>query len=458
MIKDFKFDLQMFAEPADVGLMLKHLEPAMKLKYLPKMIRVTNERNYLRNEIERRGQSENVGKEYEKKFQIGKSEGFGMRPYNAKIPAARQSRYAKLKGTVKHQYGRIRIWGANIDFTNADWKAVVDGVKNEIKSYVEAYKTNITRMMIWDGGESPLAVASACTDANPCVVTLDDTNTRNPVKYLRVGMPIDFIDPNSNQVITNGKQVIDTVINQTQFTFVATDSDGDEITGGDRTALATAIANAKIYREGNYNAEWHGLWSIFGKDNNTIADINRALDSSWWYRPEVWRVASTGGIEKNYKSGTNRDWGIQDLRRFVNGILIGQNGATEKDLTIFMNDDVGDYYVQLWDNRGGYHEQGPKVDAWPYRTLYFQGIPILTDYFFLDNVIFAVDMSEMVHFKCTDMKWQNLTGGTMWEWIHDYDAYEAYTVERGEYGGYNVQRGGALWDVNGYSDQVPDEG
>ena len=145
-------------DPAHEGLDLNDLEPAMKTKILPKLIDVTNERNFIRNELRRRGQVERVGKEYEVKYMTAKSEGFGSRHYNELFQRAGQSQYRKGKSETKNIFGRIRVWGADTDYTNAEYKAVVNAVTKEIQSYAEAYGTNMTRIMCWDGGFEPLCV------------------------------------------------------------------------------------------------------------------------------------------------------------------------------------------------------------------------------------------------------------------------------------------------------------
>jgi len=442
-------------EPAHEGLDLNDLEPAMKTKILPKLIDVTNERNFIRNELRRRGQVERVGKEYEVKYMTAKSEGFGSRHYNELFQRAGQSQYRKGKSETKNIFGRIRVWGADTDYTNAEYKAVVNAVTREIQSYGEAYGTNMTRIMCWDGGIEPLCVVqSAEVVGDKVVCTLDAPYT---TKWLRIGMPIEFRNADGNLIATAGAQDQDivNVLDDHHFTFVPTDWSVPmhpmAIVGQQRAALCQALATSKVYRNGTYGKDPYGMWALFGKMDNMIGDIDRSNDDNWWARPQVYRKAASGnGIQKGERAGTPKDWNLANLRKFEN-VLTFQGGASKSDLVFFSTSDVADYYIELWANRGGYHEQGPKVDAWPYRKVYFDGIPWLVDDYFLDNVIFGGDFSQLVEYRCREMHWENKTG-KIWHWIHGYDCWEAFTVERVNYGALDYTKTGALWDLKGYSE------
>lgn len=441
-------------EPSHEGLDLNDLAPAMKTKILDKLIDVTNERNFMRNELNRRAQVERVGKEYEVKYMTAKSEGFGSRAYNEPFQRAGQSQYRKGKDEVRHIFGRVRVWGADSDFTNANYKAVVNAVIREIQSYGEAYGTNMTRIMCWDGGETPLCKVASATGTDGLVtVTLAEGST---AKWLRIGMPIEFMTPDGNggykpisQTGAKDQNIVN-ILDDYTFTFVATDrATGEVIT--DTTALVAAIANSGVFRNGTYKKDPYGLWALFGKMNNKIGDIDRSLDDNWWARPNVYRKSAGGnGIEKGERTGVPKDWNLSNLRRFEN-ILINQNGASKGDVVFFSTSDVADYYIELWANRGGYHEQGPKVDAWPYRKVYFDGIPWLVDDYFLDHVLFGGDFSQLVRYLNREMHWEDKTG-RIWHWVHDYDCWEAFTVERVNYGALDYTKTGALWDLKGYSE------
>lgn len=442
-------------EPAHEGLDLNDLEPAMKTKILDKLVDVSNERNFMRNELRRRSQTERVGKEYEVKYMTAKSEGFGSRAYNEMFQRAGQSQYRKGKGETKHIFGRVRVWGADTDFTDAKYKAVVNAVTREIQSYAEAYGTNMTRIMCWDGGFEPLCVVdTAVVDGDYVRCTLQPPYT---TKWLRIGMPIEFRDANGDPIIDMGAndQDIVSVLDDYSFTFVPTDWSVPmrprAIVGQERDDLLQELTGAKVYRNGTYGKDPYGMWALFGKMDNMIGDIDRSNDDNWWARPQVYRKATSGnGIEKGERAGIPQDWNLANLRRFENALTF-HGGASKSDLVFFSSSDIADYYIELWANRGGYHEQGPKVDAWPYRKVYFDGIPWLVDDYFLDHVLFGGDFSQMVEYRCREMQWEDKTG-KIWHWIHGYDCWEAFTVERVNYGALDYTKTGALWDLKGYSE------
>lgn len=467
----WKFDLQFHGdepeEPAHTGLDLNDLDAVMLTKIRRKLVNVVNEHNFIRNELRRRGQVERCGKEFKIPYMVSKSQGFGSRGHKEYFQDAGQSEYRELKGQTRHIYGRVRIWGADADFTNASYKSIVDAVVREIQNYSEAYKTYKTQLMVWDGGVTPLArVESAQALPSGYVeVTLSSDAGPVPTKWLRQGMPIEFMvdeegDGNMTPVGLPGSkdQIIANVLDDFRFVFVPTEyipgtnrMEAEIVTGTALEGLVTALAGASVYRNGTYKKDPEGMWSLFGKLSNQLGEIDRSSEDFWFARPHVYRkTASDNGIEKGEGQGIAAEWNLANLRRFEN-VLLFQGGASKSDLAFFSTNDVADYYIELWANRGGYHEIGPKVDAWPYRTLYFDGIPWLADDFFLDNVLFAGDFSQLVEYLCRDMDWER-RGGRIWHWIRGYDAWEAYTVERVQYWALDFTKVGALWDLKGYSE------
>ncbi len=429
------------------GLLITDIDEAMMESYIKQLNVTTIKRRYLSEQMQKRKQVEKVGKTFRLFFNDSESQGFGHVAYNATLPKARQASTAYLTDDIGHFYGRLRIYGADVDETATDEMAVVRAVDLEMRSFTDAYGTDEERKMFGDGGATPITHASACTDASPCAVTVTST------KHLKKGMPLEFRS-SADAAITNGNdQIIEAVTSDTTFTFTATDSSGDEITGGTRTTLAAAIADSShVYRYGGYGVEWEGLYSLIGKTTNTIGSLTRGTGYEY-YIPLVYRVKSTeDGIEAGATASAKYAWSIADLRKFVDRKLVEQNGAEVDNLQIFTTGNVLDYYMQLWENKGGYHEQTPNVDGWPYRKASFQGIPILAGYSCLENCMFFVDMSQMVEFRNREPHWDRFDGNNLWHRLESYDAYEAVYIERKQNGVRQPKKCGVLWDMKGIDD------
>lgn len=431
-----------------VGLLITDIDDAMMESYIKQLNVTTVRRRFLEEQLKKRRQVERVGKTFRLFFNDSESQGFGHGEYNAALPKARQASTQYLTDDIKHFYGRLRIYGADVDGTATDEMAVIRAVDLEMRSFMDAYGTDEERKAFGDGGVTEITTASACTDASPCVVTVAST------KHLKKGMPLEFRS-SADAAITNGNdQVIEAVTSETTFTFTATDSNGAEITGATRTTLAAAIADsAKVFRYGGHDAEWEGLYSLIGQDTNTIGSCNRSTTGNEFYKPVVYRVKSTeDGIEAGARAGQKYAWTIADLRKIVERKLIEANGAEMDNMLIFTTSNVLDYYMQLWENKGGYHQQAAKVDGWPYQQAAFSGIPILAGYSCMENCMFFVDMSQLVEFRNREGHWDTWDSGHKWHKLEGYDAWEAMFVERKEFGVRQPKKCGVLWDMKGIDD------
>ncbi|MFH1739427.1 MAG: hypothetical protein ABIH23_10510 [bacterium] len=433
---------------AHIGQLITDIDDAMMTSYLKELQVTTVDYRYFEEEMKRRRQVKPSGKTFRLFFNDSGSGGMGHVAYNAALPKARQATTAYLDDDIADFYGRLRVYGKDIDATATDEMAVVRAVDLEMRSFAENYGNEEERKAFGDGGATPITICSACTDAAPCVVTVAST------KYLVKGMPITFLTSGDGSITNGDDQVIEAITSDTTFTFTATDSSQVEITSTTRTTLAGAIANnSRLYHYGGYGVEWEGCTSLIGSTTNTIGTLNRATTGNEFYHPVVMRVKSAeDGIESGASASQKYAWAISDLRKIIQRNIVAKNGARKNNLQLFTTDNVLDYYMQLWENKGGYHEQSAKVDAWPYQQAAFSGIPILAGYACKENCMFIVDMSQMIEFRMREGDWDTWDSGHKWHKLESYDAYEAMFVERKQYGVKQPKKCGVLWDMKGLDD------
>jgi hypothetical protein len=293
-------------------------------------------------------------------------------------------------------------------------------------------------MMYWDGSATLGTVSTSTFDTNVLTVTLSTATTgANATKYIRKGMLVDFY--NGSTAVTNGTGLkVLNVTGATTFTVSTTNDIHTTVTEG-----------IVVYKAGNKDKEYNGLYSLIGDDDNTVLGVNRATAGNEFFIPRVWVQGATGPALGD-KSTTNYDWEPKDLRKVIRDLTTVQM-ADKNDLVIFCTPDIEDYMVQQQINNGEEVVRGSKVDNWPYEVVTFQGIPVLSSDLCMPNVIFVANKKCFRKFNCRNLTWQYF-GQSFWKPVANYDSYEAYAVERKENGIVYPTQNATLWNVKGIDD------
>lgn len=421
-----------------MSLTLNDIAPVLKEQYLPGVEAAIEAEGTYTNLIKSRGQKvSNVSYEFTKTFQLGFSEGGGMRAYDAPLPTAGKTKWARFTGTCKHYYHVIKLHKGIISLMRTDKQAFVDAISAEMNGAADAIKCNTERMNFGDAGYSPIAIVSAASNPSGSLIQC----TVNDTRFLRPGMPIDFKEANGTAITNGSNLLIDSVDVDNNYVYVLA-----TVTGTDLTTLVAAVADAYIYHEGGYQAEFNGNGSLFRKMNNTVLGIDRSVITNAWFRPHVWRKkAGAPGIEVGEPTGTPQDWEIADIRKPIRDLQT-RFGADKAGLLALATEELTEYYARLWAAEGGYHEQRPKVDGWPYDTYSISGVPLLTPLYGPKNGIDIVYMPDIVTFENQPLEWEDMDGG-MWKWVAGYDAYTAYMSYRKEMGHYSPWKCAHIGDL-----------
>jgi hypothetical protein len=420
-----------------MALLVTDLDNAMKTKYIAGLNKLAKKKLVLENSMSDK-QVIPVGKTYRIAYETALSEGNSMFDYNGTLATAGASAYGYMEGTVKHHNIRIQVYGADLDFTDAEEKAFINGVENEIKNAGIADSYEQERMMYWDGSATLGTVSTSTFDTNVLTVTLSTATTgANATKYIRKGMLVDFY--NGSTAVTNGTGL--KVLNVTGATTFTVSTTND--------IHATVTEGIVVYKAGNKDKEYNGLYSLIGDDDNTVLGVNRATAGNEFFIPRVWVQGATGPALGD-KSTTNYDWEPKDLRKVIRDLTTVQM-ADKNDLVILCTPDIEDYMVQQQINNGEEVVRGSKVDNWPYEVVTFQGIPVLSSDLCMPNVIFVANKKCFRKFNCRNLTWQYF-GQSFWKPVANYDSYEAYAVERKENGIVYPTQNATLWNVKGIDD------
>jgi hypothetical protein len=419
-----------------MALTLNDVTAILKDKYLPVMEKHINTEDFLSKWVDKHKQTETVGNSFVKSFKYGHSEGTGMlTDLTGRLSDPGRAMYKTFKGTPKWRDGVIKIYETIVNLMNTDEKAFIDEITSETEGVSDAMKCEKERMNFGDGGITPLAVVSSATDDTPSLITLADGST---TKYLRPGMPVDFMTT-EHALITNGSGlIIQDIVSDTEFTFIPT------VDSTDRTTLVTALAGALIYHKGGYENEFYGLKALVGLKDNTILGVDRSKTEGAWFRPTVKYVQADGKLGDT-SVGANHEPSMVALMGLVNK-LTTQQKAKKNNLVIFADGGTATQLVSSKINGNEYIEPTKKIDLWPYNIVTFNGIPILSGNYSPDNTAFFVEMSGLVQFLAKKLGFSDMDGN-MWKWVAGYAAYTAYLLEAYELGHYKPWQCATVYDI-----------
>jgi hypothetical protein len=402
----------------------------VKTQYLPVVIDAIRQDDFIQKYINKFDKKEDVNYEFEKAYRYSYSEGTKMMPdFTGTIANPAQTIYKKVRGSVKWRTGSIKIYKAIAHLMNKDRKAFVDELENEVKGISESMKAEASRMAYGDGVKATISTAS------PILVTLADGYTN---KFLRPGMPIDFLTAAYVEIANGTELYIESMVGGNQFAFKTA------LTGTALTTLIEAISGALIYHHGGYSNETQGLKSLVGDTSNTVLSIDRSAVGGAWFRPQVYHLLS-GVLADGGATGTLSDWDLLDIEQVIQ-ILTMRYGADKNELKIFCTPGIEKYAVTLYRTFGEASLEREKIDLWAQKVISLGGVPLLTSYYMADNAMYIPDMSGFVRFNGMDLDFDEMDG-SMWKWIHNYAAYTAYLMEAYEMGHWSPWKCAAIYDL-----------
>jgi hypothetical protein len=409
----------------------------VKTKLLPVMEKRINYEDFLSKWVESHEQVENTGNNFKKTYKYSFSEGTGMlTSVTGQLETAGKVLYKTFTGNIKWRNGVVKIYETIAELMNADEKAFVDEITSETEGLSEAMKAEKERMNFGDGGVTQLATVASATDASPSVITLAAGST---TKYLRPGMPIDFLTA-GHAAITNGSALtIQDIIDDTSFTVDLV------VTGATRTTLVGALANSLIYHKGGYLNEFHGLKSLIGSTANIVNGVDRSTAAGAWYRPQVKKVKADGTLENGAATGTPQDPNIISLKGAIS-VLTTQQKAKKENLYGFAPEGVVDNLVNKLVSNQQYITPAKKIDLWPYDVVSIFGVPMLSGNYSPDNTLFLLEASGLVKFLAKKLGFSEMDGN-MWKWVANYAAYTAYVLEAYEFGHYRPWQCMTIYDM-----------
>lgn len=362
---------------------------------------------YKRIERSSKGVVETVGGKYvDFPIKVRRNQGIGYRNENEQLQNPDRAGWAEVHIGLKYGYGRLRMTGQAMELAEKNYQAFASALDSEMTDLQNSLAKDSNRIVYGDG--TGLLASITADGAN--TVTVDN------IQYLEVGQPVDILT-RSNGAITASARTI-TAINET--TNVVT-YDGVDVTA------TTAMG---LYRTGDYNREPQGFQSLIS-DTGTLFGVDPTVEPKWKST-----VQANGGVNRALSEGLMIET-VDKIRR--------QSG--KRVSLILTGLGVRRAYFNLLTQQRRYTDT--KEFAGGFNGLAFNygtEIPVVEDVDCRPNRMYFITEDSMKIYR--NRPWHFVDkDGSVWKWVHDFDAWEVISRCYWEVGMSQRNANGILSDI-----------
>jgi hypothetical protein len=338
---------------------------------------------------------------------IGRNQGMGARLENELLPTAGNQSYTQAKLNLSYQYAAIRLTGQTFELADSDFQSFASALDQEVSGIKRDVAKDYNRQIF---GTSVGALGTA-TGAY-AAVTIPMTNTQ----YMAVGQIVDIYASDTTTLRAAGRNVV--TVNKNVSIVV----DGANIAAG---AIGDIVA-----RLGSITREIIGFQQIVN-DTGILHQVNPAT-------VPLWKSVMNGN------AGVNRPLSESDMIRMSDDIVT--NGG--KSTVIWSNLGVRRSYYNLLVQARRYHDT--KDYGGGFSGLSFTtdngDIPMMTDIDCQPNRMYFLNEKEIKQYREKDWSWMD-RNGNKWQWVQQYDAYEARLYKYFNFGTHRRNTHGLLSDI-----------
>jgi len=357
---------------------LSTAENALKTVYLGTVTELLNTRvNPLLTKISQTS-SDVWGKEIRRAIKVGINGGIGAGEETGTLPTPASTNFLQLTTSLKNLYGQISISDKAIRATADGRGAFTDLLNNELEDLLTASKFNLGRMLYGDGSGFLARFTNVTTR------TVD--STRN----LMEGMVVD---------ITNISHVV-----QTSARITSINRQTNVVTF-DKTV--TLPNNAMIFIQGSLNREITGIGALFN-DATTLYGVNRTENPFMrgFDQPEAVRISDRLLQETIDRLELNSNSTIDYL-------------ACSADVKYAYQDHLSQFKrnIDIMELSGGF------------KTLSFNGIPLVHDRFVANGTMFFLDTSAFKMHQLCDWRYLETENGNILRQSENRPTYTATLVK-----------------------------
>ena len=321
------------------------------------------------------------GRQIIKVAPVGINGGIGAGSETGELPAANGNNYVQLKTTLKNLYGTLEISDKAIRASANNNGAFVDLLSQEMEGLLNSSKFNLGRMLYGDGTGAVSTVVSVA----------ENTVTMDSVKNLIEGMVVDVYSSAGTKTASGIRiKYVDRVNKTVTFNSAVTFAEGDI-----------------LYVQGSKNNEITGLGAIFNTSTN-LYGLSR--NDNKWLNP--------------YVSATEKEISDDVMQTAVD--FLEENSASHIDF-ITCGAGVRRAYLQYL---ACYRRNVDVMElAGGYKSISFNGIPVVADRFVADDTMFLLDTSKFTLHQLCDWEWIEGEGGNILRQKPGYPAYTATLVK-----------------------------
>jgi hypothetical protein len=400
---------------ASDGATLTTLSNILKEYYLGPVTEQLNNEVLLLSRLESRSE-DLVGKYAYVPLHKTRSGGVGARAEQGALPVAGKQGYDKAKYDLKYLYGAVQVTGPSVAKTKNEAGSFLQVLKSELDGLRNDLRKDLARQIYGDG-TARIAQCGTTTSAN--IVVLATTGAYKGKDAIRkgqlyVGMLVDIgtaADVNAISGATprqitavdydNGTITIDGAAVTTSSSHYVTRA-GSAVDGG-----ATAA--------GSRSSEIDGIARIIDADaptsgSNTFGELDPYTEQ-WWdnQRLDLSTKATNAGVLEQ-----------DDLQKALNLVRLQGTMPTAMITSLGVQRDV---YGLLVD-QVQYIEPQSLTYAAGFKTLTYNGMPIIADIDAPYGHLYILDESTMKVFSDQDWHFLDMDGSTLRQ-VPGYDVFEA---------------------------------
>ena len=387
---------------------LNTLSEILKEYYLGPVAEQLNNEVLLLSRLETRSE-DLVGKRAYVPLHYGRSTGIGARGEAAALPAAGAQSYEKAVYDLKYLYGRVEVTGPSMAKTKNEAGAFLQALKSELDGIRNDLKKDLARQIYGDGTGT---IATGVTGGTHSTTAIEVG--AEPIRKGQIypGMKINVYDDSATADHTHSGEFpsVFTVatVNVLTGTITTTETSSAAFDDGDTIRRSGVVT--KTPAEGNtysLSDEIDGLRRIVS-DASAGAALGGLSPASntWW---DNVRVEATGGVLT-----------LDVMQQALNLARINGGMPTSVVTTLGLQRE----FYDLLNEEVRYVDPESLNYAAGFKTLSYNGMPIIADIDAPYGLMYILDESTMKVFSDQDWHFLDADGQTLRQRA-DHDAFEA---------------------------------
>jgi len=366
-----------------------------------------------------RGVESTVGGKYVTfPIRVRRNQGIGYRQENEQLQAGGQQGYASVRVGLKYGYGRVRLTGQTMDLAETNEQAFANAMDEEMQGLKDDVRKDTARQF-YGTGQGILTYTNAAGAASATfMATLSGASAVPWTQYLEVGQVVDIVTLGTGAIKASGRVInaINTATGAVTLDAVATWAVGDVLVRTGNGPVSSTV-----------NREVTGLGSIV-TNTGSLFNVDPATEPIW-----AATVDANGGVNR----------ALSETLMISNVDAARTKGG--KTSVIFTGLGARRSYFNLLTQQRRF--TGVQEFQGGFKGLAFAAgnddIPVVVDVDAPPNNMYGLDESSLTVYREKPWYFMN-ADGSIWKWVHDFDAFEAVLKQYWEIG---TNRRNANWVI-----------